>query len=84
MAFGLPIISRPVGGVKDFFVNDEMGILTESLNPKVYADIVDEYINNPQKVKHISNINYNFAKQNFYASKVAKKFENDIDLYCKK
>ena len=43
----------------------------------------EEYINNPQKVKYISNVNYNFAKQNFYASKVAKKFENDINLYCK-
>ena len=84
MAFGLPIISRPVGGVKDFFVNDEMGVLTESLDPRVYADIIEEYINNPQKVKHISNVNYNFAKGNFYASKVVKKFENDINLYCKK
>lgn len=30
MAFGLPVITRPVGGLKDFFENVKMGFITES------------------------------------------------------
>ncbi len=40
MAFGLPIVTRPVGGIKDFFKNGKMGFITERLEPQVLADLL--------------------------------------------
>ena len=37
MAFGLPVITRPVGGLVDFFEDDKMGYMIESFDPKAYA-----------------------------------------------
>lgn len=30
MAFSMPVITRNVGGIKDFFINGEMGFCTDS------------------------------------------------------
>ena len=30
MAYGLPVITRPVGGIRDFFEDGKMGFLTEA------------------------------------------------------
>jgi glycosyltransferase involved in cell wall biosynthesis len=75
MAFGLPVITRPVGGIIDFFTNS-MGSLVESLNPDDYITEIERYINDPQLTKSISNYNYYFAKENFLASSVVKKIEH--------
>lgn len=82
MAFGLPIISRPVGGVKDFFINGEMGYLLESFNFKDYASVVEEFINNRDLVRRTSLINHEYALKHFLASEVTKQIELDIKHYC--
>lgn len=82
MAFGLPIISRPVGGVKDFFINGDMGYLLESLEPLEYKNAIEKLIVNPSIVKKIEKTNHDYAIKHFLASKVTKKFENDILKYC--
>jgi glycosyltransferase involved in cell wall biosynthesis len=79
MAFGLPVISRPVGGLVDFFKSGEMGELIESLGPLDFANSIERYINNPDLVKAVSLHNYNYAKEHFLASKVAGK----IETYCR-
>lgn len=71
MAFGLPIISRPVGGLVDFFEEDKMGYLIESLDPNEYADKIVQLLENNQKIKEIGNYNHVYAKKHFMASKVA-------------
>lgn len=81
MAFGLPIISRPVGGVNDFFVESKMGYLLESFSPSDYAEKIQFLINNPSLVSEIAKTNHQYAKEHFLASKVAEKFEKDIDIY---
>ena len=75
MAFGLPIATRPVGGIPDFFVNGEMGLLTESLDPNVYSKYIEQLINNPSLVAQISRTNYEYARTHFMASIVAKNME---------
>ncbi len=82
MAFGLPVITRPVGGVIDFFENDEMGYLIESTNSSDYANILETLINDPQKVCNISKINHQYASEHFLASKVTERFESDILNHC--
>ncbi len=78
MAFGLPIISRPLGGLNDFFEEDKMGHLIESNNPIHFANKIEDLIHNPKKTKDISVYNHYYAKKHFLASSVAKKIESDI------
>ncbi|MBQ8805584.1 MAG: glycosyltransferase family 4 protein [Bacteroidaceae bacterium] len=83
MAFGLPVISRPVGGTCDFFENGKMGQLIESLNPEEYAAAIENYINNEQLLKDTAVLNHNYAKKHFMASSVAKKIEEILGLYVR-
>jgi len=75
MAFGLPIISRPVGGLVDFFEEDKMGYLIESLEPDIYAKKIIHLIENKDKMMTIGRYNHEFAKKHFMASKVALEIE---------
>jgi len=78
MAFGLPVITRPVGGLIDFFDNGKMGYLIESLNPKEYAEKIELLIKDVNKANHISKYNSKFAKEHFLASKIAPEIEKII------
>jgi glycosyltransferase involved in cell wall biosynthesis len=76
MAFGLPVITRPVGGLVDFFENGKMGLMLDSLNPCDFADAIEKYIVDKNLTKETSLYNYAYAKSNFMASQVAKNMEN--------
>lgn len=76
MAFGLTVITRPVGGLVDFFENDKMGYMIESLDAKDYAEKIEYLINNIEKANEISKYNMKYAKNHFIAPKVAKRLED--------
>lgn len=78
MAMGLVVLSRPVGGVVDFFDNEKMGYLFESVKPDDYANVIIDLYNNPDKIIAISNYNHEYACKNFLASKVAESIEYTI------
>ena len=75
MAFGLPIISRPVGGLVDFFEKDKMGYLIESFQPEEYAEKIMILLENLEKCKEIGKYNHEYAKKHFLASKVAQELD---------
>lgn len=81
MAFGLPIITRPVGGVNDFFVEGKMGYLLESLQAEDFAEKIQYLIDQPDVAKQISRTNYEYANEHFMASAIAKKIEKDIKTF---
>ena len=81
MAFGLPVITRPVGGLQDFFVDGKMGRLIDSLDPNDFASVIMDYIQSPIDVKRISLFNHEYALEHFMASIVAKKLENELSKY---
>lgn len=83
MSFGLPVVSRPVGALVDFFKDDQMGYLVDSFKPQDFILPVSELIDSPEKSKAISCYNYTYAKQNFYASVVAKQIEQILNQYNK-
>ena len=76
MAFGLPVVTRPVGGLKDFFVNGKMGFITKSKDPEVLTELIEKLIIDQELRNNISKYNCNYAKEHFLASKVAKRVEN--------
>lgn len=75
MAFGLPVITRPVGGLNDFFEDSKMGYLIESINPIDFSEKIAYLIENPKTVKEIGEYNHRYAKQHFMASEVAQNLE---------
>lgn len=81
MAFGLPVLTRPVGGIKDFFENGKMGIITESKDPDEYYKFICDMISNKQKVLEISRYNHQYAIDHFLASSVARRMENTLRKY---
>ena len=76
MAFGMPVITTPVGGVKDFFVNEKMGYLCSVVNPEKIARGVETIICDKNRLCNIAFHNYSYAKQYFIAPIVADKLLN--------
>lgn len=81
MAFGLPVVTRPVGGLCDFFESGRMGQMVDSLNPDDFADAILDLIKDQEKNKEIALYNASYAKDNFMASKVAGKIEGVLKTY---
>ena len=75
MAYGLPVITRPVGGLKDFFEHGKMGFISESKEPQVFADHIEELIRKPELRGKMGEYNRAYAKEQFMASKVAQRIE---------
>ena len=75
LAFGLPVATTPVGGIPEIFKDETMGILSYERNSEYYYKRINELISDKEKTKEISIYNYNFAKEHFYASKVARQME---------
>ncbi len=78
MAMGMVVITRPVGGVVDFFENKKMGYLIESTETADYVHIIGQVIKHPHHVSEICVHNYKYAKEHFLASKVAQQLEFDF------
>lgn len=76
MAFCLPIITRPVGGLRDFFEDGRMGFLTESLDPRIFAALTEKLATNTQQREAMGEYNQCYAEKRFIASKVAARVEN--------
>lgn len=80
MAFGLPIVTRPVGGLADFFENGVHGFISERKDSEVFAEFIEKLYLDKDLYKKISNFNYAYAQNNFLASKVVGRLE---DIYRK-
>lgn len=78
MAFGLPVITRYVGGLCDFFEDGKMGRITDSMDSNVYAELTEPLLNNPIVAKDISRYNHEYALSHFMASKVAENIESIV------
>ncbi|MDG5766332.1 glycosyltransferase family 4 protein [Balneolales bacterium ANBcel1] len=79
MAFGLPVLTTRVGGIPDFFEDSKMGLFLESTDPEHIAERIEFLLDRPDLMEQMSRYNYTYAKEHFYASKVAKRLENIVD-----
>ena len=76
MAFGLPVITRPVGGIVDFFETPKMGYLIESKSDKDFYEAIFLLLSDKDRLAEISRYNHLYALRNFAASKVAGNVES--------
>ncbi len=85
MAYGVPVITRPVGGLNDFFTNGVMGYVTESCEPEVFAKLIGKLASEPDLRRRIGEYNRSYAEQHFRASSVAARLQEHFsDLVAKR
>jgi len=72
MAFGMPVVTSPVGGLADVFENMKMGTLLQSINPEIIAISLEALIKDRDGMVEIGRYNAAYAKKQFMASVVAK------------
>jgi len=75
MAMGLPIVTRPVGGIRDFFRDGVHGLLAGSTDPGELASKLEDLLNSADLCMRISRANYEYARKRFLASVVAQRLE---------
>ena len=76
MAFGMPVVTRPVGGLNDFFENGKMGYLTKKKDPETIANLLEKLVMNKQKMINMAFYNHEYAKKHFLASKAATRIRD--------
>lgn len=75
MAFGLPVIVTPVGGLKDIIKEGVNGYFVQFGDSSMLAETIIKLIDNINLMNQMALYNYNDA-QNYYASRVVKRIEN--------
>lgn len=78
MAFALPVFTRNLGGLPDFFENGKMGFITDSLSPQDFVNAIVPYMEDAKLTKRVSMYNYKYASEHFMASMVCKSIENKL------
>lgn len=78
MAMGLVVLTRPVGGVNDFFEQDKMGRLIESVDPVDYANAIIHYLEDVSLTRNTARYNHQYACEHFKASAIATSMCDDL------
>lgn len=76
MAHGLPVVTRLVGGLADFFENERMGFITESRDTTEFARLLELLVRDPALRRRVGEYNRKYALEHFAASKVAEGLQN--------
>jgi len=71
MAFGLPVVTRPVGGIRDFFEDGRMGYAVDSPEPGPFAERLAQLAADPALCTRIGACNREYAERRFSASRVS-------------
>jgi glycosyltransferase involved in cell wall biosynthesis len=65
MLYGLPVVSRPVGGLPDLIENDRTGYLVDSLDAEAFVEPILTLIRNKDLYRNISQYNHQYALKHF-------------------
>ena len=81
MAFGLPVMTRYVGGLCDFFEDGKMGGITDSFDPRDFAVMIEPFLNDENYTRKVSRYNHEYALKHFMASMVGRRIEQMLKQY---
>jgi glycosyltransferase involved in cell wall biosynthesis len=74
--YGMPIISRNVGGIPDHLKNGVNGYLTDSINPDTFANLILKTIENPETFNLFKINNLQLAKIQFIPERLTNRLLN--------
>ncbi|MFB3390044.1 glycosyltransferase family 4 protein [Flavobacterium sp. LAR06] len=83
LVFGLPVITRPIGGINDFFDTKNMGSLIDDESPNSFARELESFILSANKTRRTALFNHKYSVNRFLASAVASNIEENIKTYLK-
>lgn len=63
MAYGQFIVTRPVGGVADYFTSS-MGVALESKEPAVFAEVLNSIVSDVDRLTKVAYFNHDFVSKN--------------------
>jgi len=75
MAFGLPIVTRPVGGIPAHCRHGVHGYLTQSTAPEAFAALILGLVADPQRYRRMAQAAHREARSLFLASDAARRME---------
>jgi glycosyltransferase involved in cell wall biosynthesis len=81
-AYGLPVITSPVGAIKDFFINEKMGFLTDGLDANQIVNLIGKCIDNPELCFAMGQTNKSFVRNRFSPKTTASKLETIYNSLC--
>lgn len=70
MLYGMPIISRIIGGIPDIVKQNVNGFITKSFKPQIFANFISLLTNDIELYKTIAENNHQMALQKFTKEKV--------------
>jgi len=73
MAFGMPVITCPVGGLADMFVDGAMGKLLQTPSQAALADAITGLVSDRDGMIRMAEYNFRYAQEHFLASIVAER-----------
>lgn len=74
--YGMPIISRKVGGIPDHIKNGVNGYLTDSINPEDFANLILRTIENPETFYQFRTNNLQLARIEFIPERLINRLLN--------
>lgn len=79
MATGTPVVTTDVGGIKDFFEPDQMGLITKTNDAPYLAKQLESLIEKPQLMQAMGKFNIQYAKERFAPNMVTQRIESIYD-----
>ncbi|MEW6428828.1 MAG: glycosyltransferase family 4 protein [Thermodesulfobacteriota bacterium] len=75
MAFAMPVLTCPAGGIADFFQDGSMGYLADAGRPEDLPRLLGLLVEDREKVLAMARYNHAHAMEHFMASRVAARLE---------
>ena len=82
MSYGVPVVTRPVGGVRDFFEDGKMGYITEATDARTFSNLLLRLIEDKEARDAIGAYNRAYAWERFRATKVVERLQGIYDEVC--
>ena len=80
LAFGMPVITCPVGGLVDIFQDGKMGALVPPNNIQAITEKIQTFAYDREYLARVARFNHTYAIEHFMAPKVARDL---LDIYHK-
>ncbi len=75
MACGTPVLTTPVGGIRDVIKEGKTGFLLKSNEPRHIADRIVQLLDDPELLERVSANAYKYVRGNFNAEKVRESWQ---------